>query len=129
MLKKDFAIIAVRLMALYIIVMTAYTLPSYLGMIGSSYVRDPEGRAVLLASVIGTAFHLIMGLCLWFFSPPLAGLVTRELPESAQRSEEFTLDHVQVVAVSMVGLFVLSSAIPDLFKMMVSYLFPEINPR
>ena len=129
MLEKDFAIIAVRLLALYIIMMTVYSLPIYLGMIGTYFSRDPMGKVALLTSVIGTALQLIMGLCLWLFSPSLADLITKGLSETAQTKEDFTLDRIQVVAVSMVGLLVLSSAIPELVKMIVSYLFPEINPQ
>jgi hypothetical protein len=52
MLKKDFAVIAVRLLALYIIMMTVYLLPSYLAMIGSKISMDPMVRVALLTSVI-----------------------------------------------------------------------------
>jgi len=129
MLKKDIAIIAVRLLALYIVVMTVNSLPAYLGMIGMDLSRDPTGRAVLLSGITGTAMHIIVGLCLWFYSPSVADLVTKGLSETAQPSEEYSLDRIQIVAVSLVGLLVLSSAIPALFEVIFSYIFPESNPR
>jgi hypothetical protein len=52
MLKKDFAVIAVRLLALYIIMMTVYSLPAYLGIVGTNFSRDPMGKVALLTSVI-----------------------------------------------------------------------------
>jgi len=129
MLKKDIVIIAVRLLALYIVVMTVNSLPGYLGLIGTDFRSDPTGRAVLLAGITGTAMHIIVGLCLWFYSPSVADLVTKGLSETAQPSEEYPLDRIQVVAVSLVGLLVLSSAIPALFEVVFSYLYPETNPR
>jgi hypothetical protein len=129
MQKNDFAIIAVRLLALYIIVMAVNSLPSYLSMIGSNITMDPTSRAFLLSSIIGTASHFIVGLGLWFYSTSLANLITKNLSEALQTAEDFTLDRIQVVAVSLIGLLVLSSAIPALFEVIVSYQFPETNPR
>lgn len=129
MKKNDLATIAVRLLALYIIVMAANTLPNYFSMIGSNISMDPTSRAVLLSGIIGTASHFVVGLGLWFYSTSLANLITKNLSETPQTAEDFTLDRIQVVAVSLVGLLVLSSAIPALFEVIVSYQFPEINPR
>jgi hypothetical protein len=129
MLNRDFAIIAIRLLALYIVVMTVNSLPAYLGLIGTDFRGDPTGKAVLLSGIVGTALHFVMALCLWFYSPSIADIVTKGLSETAQPSEEFTLDRIQVVAVSLIGLFVLSSAIPGLFEVIFSYLYPETNPR
>jgi hypothetical protein len=129
MLEKDFAIIAVRLLALYIVVMTVNSLPAYLGMIGSKISMDPMSRVYLISSIIGTALHFIVAIALWFYSTSLADLITKGLSETVEPSEGFTLDRIQVVAVSMVGIFVLSSGIPEFFRMIISYLFPELNPR
>jgi hypothetical protein len=129
MLQKDFAIIAVRLLALYVIVLTAFSLPNYINFAGSNISADPTGRAVLLTGLIGLVLDLILGLGLWFYSPSLANLITKGLSEPPQIKEEFTLDRIQVVAVSLAGLFILSSAIPALFEVIVSYQFPETNPR
>jgi hypothetical protein len=129
MQKRDFTIIAVRLMALFIILFAVNALPAYLSMIGSKISTDPVSRAVMLSSIIGSGFHLLVGLGLWIFSPSIADFITKDLSETTQSSEEFTLGRVQVVAVSLVGVFVLSSAIPDLVGLIVSYLFPRTNPR
>jgi len=129
MQKNDFAIIAVRLLALYIIVMTIYSLPNFLSMIGSNISTDPTSRAILLSGIIATALQFVMGIGLWFYSTSFAHLITKNLSEKPQTVEDFTLDRIQVVAVSLVGLFVLSSAIPALFEVIASYQFPETNPR
>jgi hypothetical protein len=129
MLKKDFAVIAVRLLALYIVVMIVNSLPAYIGLIGTDFRIDPTGKAVLLSGIVSMTLDFIMAFGLWFYSSSIANLISKGLSEAPQPSEEFTLDRIQVVAVSLVGLLVLSSAIPALFEVIFSYLFPESNPR
>jgi hypothetical protein len=129
MLKKDIVIIAVRLLALYVIVLTVFSMPNFINFAGIDISTDPTGRAVLLTGITGLALDMVLGLLLWFYSPSIANLITKEMHESPQIKEEFTLDRIQTVAVSLAGLFVLSSAIPALFEMIFSYIFPETNPR
>ena len=127
--KKDIAVIAVRLLALYILVILLNSLPAYLGMIGTNFRSDPMGKAILLSGLVSLTLNFILVSVLWFYSASIADLITRDMSEPAQPSEEFALDRVQVVAVSLVGLLVLSSAIPALFEVIFSYLFPESNPK
>ena len=129
MLKKDIVIIAVRLLALYIIVILVNSLPAYIGLIGTDFRADPTGRAVLLSGIVSLTLNFITAFALWLYSPSIANLISKSLSEAPNPSEDFSLDRVQVVAVSLLGLFVLSSAIPALFEVIFSYLFPESNPR
>jgi hypothetical protein len=128
MQKKDIAIIAVRLLALYVILVTVYTLPDYLGVIELNLGDDALGRAFLTTHIIGVVIKLIIGIAFWFYSTSLASLITKDLPESSRSTKEFTLENIQVVAVSVVGLIILSSAIPALVEVIISYIFPEANP-
>ena len=129
MQKKDIAIIAVRLLALYIILLTVYNLPDYLGLIGLHLGQDALGRAFLIAHIVETVIKFIIGIALWFYAIPLANLITKDLSESSPSKKEFTLAHAQVVAVSLIGLFILSSAIPHFFEIIISYIFPAANPN
>lgn len=129
MQKKDIVIIAVRLLALYIILTTVYNLPDYLGVIGLHLDQDALGRTFLITHIISAVIKFIIGIALWFYSTSLANLITKDLPESSPSKKEFTLAHVQVVAVSLIGLFILSSAIPHLLEIIISYIFPAANPN
>src|SRR4030042_2091231 len=129
MQKKDIAIIAVRLLALYIILVTVYNLPDYLGVMGLNLDHDALGRAFLITHIIGAVIKFIIGIALWYYSPSLANLITKNLPESSPSKKEFTLARVQVVTVSLVGLFILSSAIPAFLEVIISYIFPADNPN
>lgn len=131
MQKRDTTIIAVRLLALYVIIIMAVNpLLSYFSMIGFVNTgTDPMSRAVVLSGIIAGVLYLTIGIGLWLYSTSLANLITRDLSETTQSTEEFTLEGIQVVAVSIVGLIVLSSAIPALFKLIVSSQFPGTNPK
>ena len=111
MQKKDIAIIAVRLLALYVIVMNVYALPNYVGLLGYKSALDAASRAVIISAIIGMASGFIIGIVLWFYSTSLANLITKDLPKASPSKKEFTLAPIQVVAVSVVGLIILSSAI------------------
>ena len=124
---KAITILAVRLIGLYCIVLAISTLPGNLSMI-SSNLNDPTSRAVFIAGTISTIWSLLVGVGLWYFSIPLGRLIAGKLP-SASVEREFPLESVQKIAVSLFGLFVLTSAVPDLFCLIISWLFPKINPR
>ena len=129
MQKKDIVIIAVRLLALYVIVMNIYAVPSYLSMIGSDFAQNPMSRAVMISGIIGVVSGFIIGIALWFYSASLSNLITKDLPESSPSKKEFTLARIQAVAVSLVGLIILSSAIPAFLELIISYIFPGANPH
>jgi hypothetical protein len=128
MQKKDIAILAVRLLALYVIVMNVWALPSYVSMIGLGFREDPVGRAVAITGIVGLVSGFVVGIVLWFYSTSLGNLITKNLPEASRSAKEFTVGSVQVVAVSVVGLIILSSAIPALVEVIISSIFPEANP-
>ncbi len=129
MQKKDIAIIAVRLLALYFILMTIYNLPDYLGVIHWLPSDDALGRAFLITHIIGAVIKFIIGIALWFYSSALAILITKDLPESSPPKKGFTLASIQAVAISLIGVFILSSAIPAFFEVIISYVFPGANPH
>ena len=129
MQNKDIAIIAVRLLALYVMLLTVYALPDYVGMMSLNFGDDALTRAVLKTHIIGAVIKFSIGIALWFFSAPLANLIAKDLPEPSRSKKEFALAPIQMVAVSLVGLIILSSAIPDFVEVIISYIFPAANPN
>src|SRR4030042_1009308 len=83
---------------------------------------------MVISSIIAGVLNLIIGIALWFYSTSLANLITKDLPESSPSKKEFTLASVQTVAISLIGIFILSSAIPAFFEIIISYIFPAANP-
>ena len=109
--------------------MNVYALPNYVGLLGYKSALDAASRAVIISAIIGMASGFIIGIVLWFYSTSLANLITKDLPKASPSKKEFTLAPIQVVAVSVVGLIILSSAIPELVEVIISYIFPAANPN
>jgi hypothetical protein len=127
MSEKAISILAVRLIGLYCIVLAISPLPGTLSLLPSN-LNDPAGLAVVIAAIISTIWSLLIGMGLWYWSVRLGGIIAGDLLGSPA-GREFPLEAVQTIAVSLVGLFVLTSAVPDLFSLIISWLFPKSNPR
>jgi hypothetical protein len=127
MSEKAIAILAVRLIGLYWIVLAISALPGSLSIL-SSNINDPTSFAVVIATVISTIWSLLIGIGLLYWSIRLGGLIAGDFQLNSTEGE-FPLESVQTIAVSLVGLFVLTSAVPDLFSLVTSWLFPKSNPR
>jgi hypothetical protein len=123
--KKDIAIVAIRLLAIYIIIMAISALPHYLGMFLSLSSSDAFGKSSLLGMLAASLVHILIGFGLWFYSQPIATLVIKDLPEDIPANTESRLNNIQSVAVSILGLFVLSSAIPSMAKLIVIVISPS----
>ena len=57
--------------------------------------------------------NIIIGIGIWLYAKPIARMVVKDLPDDVQMTSKIRLANVHVVAVSLVWLFILSSAIPS----------------
>jgi hypothetical protein len=119
MQKKDIAIIAVRLMALYLIVIYGLALLNNVIALGLHRTEYAASGEVKISDIIGLTPGFVIGIALWFYSTPLANLITKDLSKASPSKKEFTLARVQVVAVSLLGLLILSRAIPSLLLKLI----------
>lgn len=126
---KNISIVAMRMLAIYIIAMALSALPNYSYFIAVDLSNDSIGKAAVTSGIITVSINLIIGVLIWLYSIPLANLITKDLQILTQYNEEFSLQNIQIVAVSLVGLYILSSAIPSLVELAISYKFPATNPR
>ena len=60
-----------------------------------------------------TLLNIIIGIGIWLYAKPIARMVVKDLPDDVQMTSKIRLANVHVVAVSLVWLFILSSAIPS----------------
>jgi hypothetical protein len=60
-----------------------------------------------------TLLNIIIGIGIWLYEKPIARMVVKDLPDDVQMTSKIRLANVHVVAVSLVWLFILSSAIPS----------------
>ena len=124
---KNIAILAVKLMGLYIIVKAVSMLPGSLNMLTPD-LYDAVSRSIGMNMIFSVIWLLVIGACLWHWSVPLANLMVRDCSADSIAGESLSFEAVQVAAVSLLGLFVLTAAVPDLIGLITTWLFPKLNP-
>jgi hypothetical protein len=110
MIKKEAVGIAVRLFAIFLGV---YSLRFMSTMIPFAATSDSDSVTLNYVLILG-AFPLLAAALLWRFPLTVATLL---LPASTEQTEATALNanDMEVAGFSIVGLWVLASAIPDLF--------------
>jgi hypothetical protein len=124
--KKDFVVIAIRLFALYFIVIAVESIAINLSFFTAT---DQTSRPFIFSSILVLITKFLVGIILWLFSTSLANIVMKNLSKDTSILKGFTLDSFQKVAISLIGIIVLSSAIPELFEIIFSYIFPETSSK
>jgi|ERR1039457_2342797 hypothetical protein len=125
---KNAAILAVRLLALYLLVQGVIILPAYLKM---AFIPSGDSSAQAMTSMIafsvlaGGIMQFIIAGLLWFFAHPLADIMTKELPDTSTQTEEQSLPDVQAVAISILGLYIVAHATPSFTKGIISLVYSE----
>ena len=126
---RDIVIIAIRLIALYQIVVAVRSMPSQIHSFFAFPAMDPTSVAVVRSGFISSGTHLLVALLLWFFSSRLANMVWEGQDDNMPIPDGFSLSEIQVTAISILGLAILSDAIPSLFNLIITNIFPKSNPR
>ncbi len=126
---KLLVIVGVRLFALWIGFNAAVTLPNQIGMYLSSGEGNWFTKVATLSGIIYGFVYLAAGAAMWKYSVKIADVVMKGLPENSQFDSEMSFENNYKVAASVLGLFILSSAVPSAIILVVSYLFPESNPK
>ncbi len=122
--KRDIVAIGVRLVALYLIFQGLMMAPGQISAYLSVRNSDAAMKAAIGSGFFGIGSHLLIGLFIWMFSPVAAKIVCKGIEEQDQQLAVSPAE-VQMIAVSILGLYVLSSAIPSLVNVVISYSFPK----
>lgn len=108
MKKEQVVGLGVRLFAIFLVVYTIRYGSSLLPM-----TRAPDNVSLLFIASF-TIPLLLAALLMWMFPLTVAGTILPKMKASG-RSVPLRRDEIQVVAFSILGLWVLSTAVPDLF--------------
>ncbi len=108
MQKEQIVGLAVRLFAIFLVVYTIRYGSSLLPM-----TRPPNNVSFLLLAGF-TVPLLLAALLLWIFPLTIAGTILPEIKTSGS-SVPLEVGEIQIVAFSILGLWVLSTAVPDIF--------------
>jgi len=107
MTPRVIAIIAVRILALYLILSGLAVFPAFI-RVGSSksFFLDPQ------------YIIIIMGIITWFLAKPIANRIISDETSTTKRSKSrFTQYEIEVIIFSIVGLLLLAKAIPQIFSL------------
>ena len=126
---KQLAILAVRLFALYMIFIAATSLLSHIGLFA---IRGKNDELGLLSSISGIAIgavELILGYVLWKYSIKIGEIASNNIDDKDIFVSESSIEDKSKVAVSLFGLYLLSGAVPNAIILLLSFAYPEINPK
>ncbi len=124
-------IVALRIIAVYLGLSAMSSLLSALGPMATIFSPHSDSQTVFMAvilSILGI-LYLVGCVILWPLAPRFAKAICKgcdyeELPKSG-----INTSNIQVAAISVLGFFILSSAIPSLIQIISAVLFPVFNSR
>jgi hypothetical protein len=114
MTKREIAILAFKVLSLYTVIRVIDQLPYVL----YSFGNEPY-FANLLIKTIPPLLLVICGVLLWYFAPFLASSVSKSA--AFENEPDASLADTQTVAFSVVGLFLLASALPEMVNVIVIF--------
>jgi hypothetical protein len=126
--KKDFVVVGARVLGLYVIFLGLLSSPGQIAMLLSSQQSaDPMIRTMMGVGLVSVGVTILFGLILWIYSKHISGIICKDLDE--QDNIHINPTELQTIMVSVLGLYILSMAIPSLTNIFVSHIFPKSNPK
>ena len=116
MTKREIAILSFKVLSVYAFIRVIDNLPYVLYSI---FGNDAEKAIIsnLLIKTIPTLLLLLCGVLLWYMAPFLASSVYKSA--AFENDPKASLTDVQTVAFTVVGLFLLASALPEIVSFIV----------
>jgi hypothetical protein len=128
--RKDFTVIAIRLMAIYLALTAVSSLMPTFGMAFMVFFDSSDSSSQLF-TVVGSSFglfYLIACGILWPLAPKVADRIERDLPpEEVKEKSNDNYSNFLVIGLTLLGFLVLSDAIPTLVKIITAILLPSFD--
>jgi len=123
--------VALRIIAVYLGLSAISSLLSALGPIASIFSPHSDSQTVFLSIVLTIlgSLYLIGCIIIWPFAPRFAKAICTGCEYETLPKSEINTSNIQVAAISVLGFFILSSAIPSLIQIVSAVLFPVFNTR
>ncbi|MDD4049132.1 MAG: hypothetical protein PHI90_10055 [Clostridia bacterium] len=127
MTKHDIASLSCKLLGIYFIVNSlAYCIATINTII--SWIQGNEFSLFVLTYIGPTLIYLIFGLLLWFYGSIIAKNITKTMELTSEEHTKSTAYDIQAIGFSLIGLYLLGSAIPKLSSYVVAIvLVPNTN--
>ena len=127
MKTSDIITIALKLLAVYLIITGLISLPTALvSVIAAISSVDMDALFFVVSSLHGL-IYLAAGALLWSFSPKVARLIEGDIPQFEREDNEFSVSTVLTCGLIILGFFVLSDALPSLVRIVIAVLKPSLD--
>lgn len=120
MTRNEIGTLSFKILGIYAIVIAIEKLPAILRLMYLSDLKGPQMLS-LLSSAVPPVLLALCGIALWFLAPGLTRValgarLTEEKPSA-------TIAEIQEVAFSVIGMYVLANALPNLVQSAVFYYY------
>lgn len=126
MKSKDLAFILLRTLSIYIFIQAImnlshiinYSIISNLGTFkNAGYETNISVLSLLLTSIAPFLILLIIAIILWIFTSQITKYLLPEDLNNDENEKKINLEELQYIAFSIIGVLILSSALPQLFNL------------
>jgi len=126
MTKHDIAILACKILGLYTMVEALLSL-SITSTSVMGFFSDPHQSPYIAGYIGSLVLHLVFGVLIWIYADFLAGRITAvmQIPETTHQA--IGIGDAQKLAISLLGLFVLTHAIPKLTESLTQIFFEALG--
>ncbi len=129
MKRFDLAVVLLRLMSIYIGINVITSVPWLLATTGGvSQLGDQMNLTALVAGVVITVCNIGVCFALWFFAPRIAGMVETGLKSEGIESLNVEAKTILDIGLVILGVFVLTEAIPALAQIIAIVVYPQPDP-
>jgi hypothetical protein len=129
--KKEIIILALRITALYVFTLALAQLNPFLTSIASFFTLsdsfDSYPKVFLILGILSPLPYLLAAGGLWRFAPELADRILPGSLEHLIETNGANLSDAEAFCISLLGLFILASAIPALSQIVFATLWPHLD--
>ena len=124
-------IVALRIIAIYLGLSALSSLLAALGPVATIFSPHSDSQTVFMSVILSILGLLYLFGCaiLWPLAPRFANAICKGCEYELLPETEINTLNIQVAAISVLGFYILSSAIPSLIQIIGAVLFPVFNSR
>ena len=115
MTKKEIAILSFKVMSIYAFIHAADKLPEIFNYMSHTIAHEQVSLINLVPIAVPPLLITICGILLWYGAPLLASSIFKTMV--SEEKPQLSSEDVKEIVVSVFGLFVLASSMPDFSQM------------
>ena len=114
---KDLTFVAIRLLAIYLFIQASFFLPTSISMVLAPNSQAPEMNAkIVMGGLVSGLVIVIFSGILWSIAGGLTDFMTTGLKENTEPPQELNMQNLYVVAITILGVFIIFSSTPRFFS-------------